>query len=347
MKNNSISLYRILFTILIVLLHIGYGMGSYIAVDFFFVLSGFLLAKKVYGSSKDTSILKYVRNRFARLYPIYIITFFIYLMVFEYCSNPTGFLIKGLCDLPGFWKQIPMLTPFGSEQMITINLPSWYVCVLFYVSIVFYIALKKINKRILLPVLIAVSLVILIVYFFKVGDLDLYETYRSVDTGSLHIPIGSDGLFRGIADMGMGVVLYEIFDKTNQKIKNNHLVVYHIVEGVLAISVIVASVFLNHTRWDYLYLIAILVFTYLAFLPHNSKFFNNKIINYLGELSYSIYLNHAVFAWVVFSEYSYNWSLQRTILYVVCVLIASITVDLIVRIINRLIRRNKNEEKIL
>lgn len=347
MKNNSISLYRILFTILILLLHIGYGMGSYIAVDFFFVLSGFLLAKKVYGSSKDTSILKYVWNRFARLYPIYIITFFIYLMVFEYCSNPTGFLMKGLHDLPSFWKQIPMLTPFGSEQMITINLPSWYVCVLFYVSIVFYIILKKIDKRIILPMLFAISLVILSFYFITEGNLDLYEIYRSIDIGNQHIPIGSDGLFKGIADMGLGIVLFEIFDKTNSKINNNQLVLCHIIEGALAISVIVASVFLNHTRWDYLYLIAILVFIYLAFLPHNSKFFDNKIINYFGKLSYSIYLNHAVFAWVVFSEYSYNWSLQRTILYIVCVLITSITVDLIVRIISRLIRRNKNEEKVL
>ena len=43
-ENNSISFWRIIFTLLIVMLHCGYTQGGYIGVEFFFLVSGFLLA---------------------------------------------------------------------------------------------------------------------------------------------------------------------------------------------------------------------------------------------------------------------------------------------------------------
>lgn len=347
MKSNTVSFWRIIFTFLIVLLHIGYGRGSYIAVEFFFVLSGFLIAKKVYSSSCSKGVLGYIWNRFSRLYPIYFIALIIYIMVLEYQATPSGFLINGLKDIPGFWKQLLMLTPFGNPPAFFVNIPAWYVCVLFYVSIVMYALLKYVPKRIIIPILTIISVLILGYYFYVAGNLDLFEEYSEINIGNAKIVLGSDGVFRGIAEISLGVLLYVVYDKTKDKIKSSHMIIYHVVEFLLFIGVITASVFMNHTRLDFAYLFVILICVYFAFLPYESKLFNNKFINYLGGLSYSIYLNHAIFAWVIFAEYANNWNLIRTLQYIVCVLVLSVIVDLPIRLINMVIRRKKSNEKVL
>lgn len=347
MKSNTVSFWRIILTFAIVLLHIGYGKGSYIAVEFFFVLSGFLLAKKIYSSPNSLGVFGYIWNRFTRLYPIYFIALIIYIMVLEYQSTPGEFLINGLRDLPGFWKQILMLTPFGNPPVFFVNIPAWYVCVLFYVSIVLFILLKNVPRKVVVPILTVVAVVILGYYFFSAGNLDLFEGYKEVSIGDTEVVLGSDGIFRGIADMSLGIILYNIYDKTQNKINSSHVVVYHITEFVLFISVIVASMFIYHTRLDFVYLLVILICVYFAFLPYENSFFNNKFINYLGGLSYSIYLNHAIFAWVVFAGYANNWSIIRTIQYIVCVLVLSMIVDLPVRLIDTAIKRKKSNEKVL
>ena len=347
MKSNTVSFWRIILTFAIVLLHIGYGRGSYIAVEFFFVLSGFLLAKKVYSPSGSLGVLRYIWNRFVRLYPIYVISIITYIMILEYQATPTEFFMNGLRDIPGFWKQLLMLTPFGNPPAFFVNIPAWYVCVLFYVSIALFILLKYVPKKVILPFLTVVAIIILGYYFYTVGNLDLFEGYQEISIRDSKIVLGSDGVFRGIAEMSLGVVLYNIYDKTQDKIKPSNIVVCHIVEFGLFISVIVASIFIYHTRLDYIYLLVILICVYFAFLPYDNRIFNNRFINYLGGLSYSIYLNHAIFAWVVFSGYANQWTFTRVMIYIFCVIITAAIVDLPVRLINMALKRGRKNEKVL
>lgn len=57
MWNNKIELYRFIFSIGIALMHYGNFDGFYIGVDFFFIVSGYLLARDVY---KNGGGLKYL-----------------------------------------------------------------------------------------------------------------------------------------------------------------------------------------------------------------------------------------------------------------------------------------------
>ncbi len=71
-KNDRIEMYRILFTLLIIVHHfqnsydlklVSYG---WIAVDFFFILSGYFLGESL---GKAISLFAYLKNRIMRLYP--------------------------------------------------------------------------------------------------------------------------------------------------------------------------------------------------------------------------------------------------------------------------------------
>ena len=74
-KNINIELWRFIFTILICLLHFGtkinntvYFRGGYIAVEFFFILSGYLLMVKVNNNYSDNQ-LDFTLQKIKRLYP--------------------------------------------------------------------------------------------------------------------------------------------------------------------------------------------------------------------------------------------------------------------------------------
>lgn len=53
-KKNNIELWRIIFTLGVAIMHFGYYNGFYLAVDFFFILTGFLLNKSISAEREKT-----------------------------------------------------------------------------------------------------------------------------------------------------------------------------------------------------------------------------------------------------------------------------------------------------
>ena len=73
-KNSRIEFWRFCFAIGIAIMHFGYYNGFYIAVDFFFMLSGFLLMTSM-ARHPDWSVWKIFKGRLAGLYPHYLLSF--------------------------------------------------------------------------------------------------------------------------------------------------------------------------------------------------------------------------------------------------------------------------------
>ena len=80
---NSIYIWRIVFTVLIMVMHFNnvYSKiyenphitgGWYIAVEFFFIVSGYLLMVRAEANGKEESALRYTARRFMKLYPEYL-----------------------------------------------------------------------------------------------------------------------------------------------------------------------------------------------------------------------------------------------------------------------------------
>lgn len=103
--------------------------GLYIFVDFFFVLSGFVLAKTYTSKLSRVELKQYVRSRFLRLFPMPLCTILLIVLYqlalnIKHISNPANLNetidIKPLTILLG----ILMLQNFSQSAML-LNFPLW------------------------------------------------------------------------------------------------------------------------------------------------------------------------------------------------------------------------------
>ena len=208
---NSIPFWRIVFTLLIIMLHCGYTQGGYIGVEFFFLVSGFLLAKGYYGK-KQTSIKQYIKKRIIRLYPMYLVSIIIFislLSTLDFTSQTFSarlYFVNIIENIAANWKSVFMLQLFGNGPIV-VNSPAWYVVALFWVALVYFVLMKILPKKAFNVFVGITSLAVLICCFVFVGHLDLWEEK------TLYI---SQGIFRAYAEIGLGILLYslkEVLDK--------------------------------------------------------------------------------------------------------------------------------------
>ena len=122
--------------------HIGYFMPSpvpwaagffqkgYLGVDFFFILSGFILTH-VYADSLRTGVCTvrdfYVR-RFARIYPLHLLTLLVMAGMF-YTRLGFGFVgdMPAAFPVKTFFDHLLMIHAWGTEQTLRLNAPSWSI----------------------------------------------------------------------------------------------------------------------------------------------------------------------------------------------------------------------------
>lgn len=98
---NSLTSFRFIAALMVFIFHAGllsqYQLGA-AGVSFFFVLSGFILAYNYHAKMQDLSrekIKSFYLARFAKIYPIHILTFLIALPVTLFYFHPDGlYLVK-------------------------------------------------------------------------------------------------------------------------------------------------------------------------------------------------------------------------------------------------------------
>ncbi len=345
---NSIDFWKIVFTVLIIALHCGVSFGWCMGVEFFFLVSGFLLAKSSYNVKKQRSVWSYIKNRLIRLYPTYFVSMIVYIIVFLLINKPDNIsentFIYLLENIVGSWKPILMLQPFGKSEFIPMNPNGWYVAALFWVSILLFIVLKYVSRKIIKIILPIVSIIILGIYCVEYGCMDFWETHRRLVIGGTSYEIVADSIFRAISLMSIGIILYFIWDKYNERIKGKILNVFIIFEMIGYIIVIVTSFFVGYTRLDFILLVILCFCVFVSFLPHNRAWIYSKTIKKISGWTYSIYLNQGVFIIclapiILPSDLNI---LLKFIITLLCICIYSIFMDTIISKI--LFRRNKNAE---
>jgi peptidoglycan/LPS O-acetylase OafA/YrhL len=110
---------------------------GYIAVSLFFVLSGFVLAHANQTDNGVQSVRKFWWARFARLYPVYLLGFF--LMLPRFLEYPPRMSMTGQ-PLEPFWVLISQLTltqAWFPATALTMNFPGWSLSVEAFLSLVF------------------------------------------------------------------------------------------------------------------------------------------------------------------------------------------------------------------
>ncbi len=163
---------------------------GYLWVDFFFILSGFILSY-IYGLEQParrtlSDITRYLIARFARIYPLHFISLLVIFLFFTMISlvswNKTGVfccLFDGsLRDVESLIANLFLVHAWGMFNSVTWNLPSWSLSTEFFCYLIFA-ALLAMEGPIRKLALLGLSCIVLLYYGFSLAtSIDVDDNFR-------------------------------------------------------------------------------------------------------------------------------------------------------------------------
>jgi peptidoglycan/LPS O-acetylase OafA/YrhL len=126
-------------------------------VDFFFVLSGFVLARTYWTDKRSADVAGNLKDRIARLYPLHLATLCVvavlqWLLMNQLHSEP---FVYAFNDGREFVLNLLLLNRTGLERGFSFNAPSWSISTEFIVNVAFLLAITA--RRVIAAALIAVG----------------------------------------------------------------------------------------------------------------------------------------------------------------------------------------------
>lgn len=297
---GEMEFWRFLFSIIIVLHHsrrlVGdenalFFNGAY-AVELFFILSGYLLMQSIdrmktsTGSiGKDT--LLFIKKKYTSLCPDLFISWILgagaTIFALDYSLTKAVKLFIG-----GIWEMgllhMSGLNPQGLNSAV------WYLSSMLIAMAILYPILRKYKNA---GRLIIVPLAVILIFGYLYGEF-----------GSLRVPFGWTGLtyrgnLRAFADLGLGVICYQLTQKfaslpLNAFAKSLLTVLKYGCFGVLIVYMYIET----SALLDFFLLPVIMLAILLTFSRQTlgQGIFNNKFVTFLGRFSLPLYLSH--YYWV-------------------------------------------------
>lgn len=266
-------------------------------VDFFFVLSGFVIFINYYDRLKEGySLTTFMRLRFGRLYPLHLFTLaaFVGIELIQIFIPPLANLsenppLTGPGATPDYiLNNLLMLHSLGIGERLSFNSPSWSISAEFWTYLVFALTVILLKTRAVWGILglVALSLGFLLVYGEFMTTLNF-------------------GVVRCIYGFGAGALCCLVWKRTEKLLSEKLKTVetWSILEGF---TVTLVLVFVSLAKETMLLYAAPLVFfaTVYVFAFERgviSRLLLNRFFVILGTLSYSIYMTHAFIAGKIFT----------------------------------------------
>lgn len=289
-RNSSIEFLRFVVIMSVTVHHYcALSPNGYLGVDFFFVLSGFLLMSHFtahYRSEHDAvkQAVVYTKNRYFKIIPFYLVAFVLSILLS--ISMNKGLTIGSFVKNAG-WELL-MLEGFGITQDLIVG-PGWYCSSLLIAGFVIYFLLGKSRKNylyLIAPISLMTVFVYMAVHFSNLNR------WLQVDTWI------STGTLRGFAEMGLGCICYEIFQHAKDKMQNRMKILSSLVELLCIIFILYVMYGKNVQGYDFICVLvmAALITSFFVANSYLSTVLNNSFSAYLGRISVSIYLNHIILA---------------------------------------------------
>ncbi|WP_024611174.1 acyltransferase [Pseudoalteromonas sp. TB64] len=259
--------------------------NSDVLVDFFFILSGFVITHAYKDKIKTVNAFTFMQNRFARIYPLHIFLlvvwlvfiFLKYILFIHFNLGDTSPFINN--DLYSFILNFLLLNAHGLDDHLSWNTPSWSIGSEFYSYLLFFLVAKSVKKQHLLYW----AIVLFLVAYTTIYILKPTTLLRTFDLGFI----------RAIGGFFLGVTVYHIRGK--KTFSDNSKRVVTTIELALLIAVYSAITLLATNKLGQLVIFFIFAITVYYFSLSNgsvSYLLKTKVMQYLGKISYSIYLTH-------------------------------------------------------
>lgn len=302
--NVALNSWKFIFTLLVVCHHSAgsfppeHFIRGYLAVEFFFMLSGFFLANTCI-KHKITSPYSWWVRRVKKIYPIFLYSLAILFILkfafsnenfLDFCANNEAILYEALfLNRSGF-------------SFYTINAPDWYISCLLLAGF-FYVSLLHFGEKYLAPLIIPIIILISGTY--------INSTYGYLDVHSkLILNIIDIGMIRAFMDMGLGILLYYSLDHP-WPLKNNIYIssIFELITTALLCYLLINN---HHSPYD---LLVLPVFMILIFSSYKCRgvvtiFLSTSFFRFINKFSLYLYLTHIIV--IQYGKYVLNdyWSIS-------------------------------------
>lgn len=308
-ENSYLNLLRFLFSLWICLYHWGGAFsGGYLAVCFFFTLSGFLVLHHLDMSNNSTvsndvysNCLHFLKRKISKLYPHFLFSFII-LFILKVVILDKVSLSDALTT--SFWE-LTFLQNIGlTSSGVLINTVTWYLSAQIIAGYFVYYLLLRCYK-LYLYIIAPLSIIFAFCYF--------HQRFGHLGTASQLTLITTTGMILGFACMSLGCIAYKLYVYLNTLLNKSNLFL-RILQTIFELIIIgIAGILCykaGRSDKDFVLvmLIAILYISVFFNSSYVSTVLNKKHIrtvsNQLGRLSYAIFLNH--FAVIYFLKYCWS-----------------------------------------
>lgn len=337
-RNNAIDFWRIIFTYMIVVFHfdttfpyvnrLGLTPGWYIAVEFFFIVSGYLLYKKVQGAGGSISPWRYTLHRYKQIYPKYLISVLITFIAIVIARKLSPVESVDLL-LDSYWELLGLQGIGLGRGWDYINPVSWYISVLFIAGFILWFFLQRYPRAFLNfigPV------------FVMIAYSNLYRI-----SGTKNAAVDIEGVFtnyalmKGLADMCLGVFAARFGEYLAGKKRPGGLKALGTAGFVF---VMVLAALRGNSNLDCLMALVLAVSVAIAFLPTENRLLTSPLVRRWSKITLNIYLLHEVFrTWIFPQLFPGKYTVPETMgimaLYMVCVTAAAVLFEYLFRLAGR------------
>jgi peptidoglycan/LPS O-acetylase OafA/YrhL len=261
--------------------------NGYLLVDFFFVLSGFVITHS-YGDRLKTpeDLATFATRRFVRLWPLHAVVLLAFVLVetakLFLAARGASFYNQPFTgpNSPGtILMNYAFAQSIGIEQQLTWNPPSWSISAEFWTYLIFAAAVFAANKwlyRIRFATLILVAALL-------IGGVSLLVLFASNGIDATY----DLGLVRCLYGFLVGHLTYRLWQAASHLRINGGLLE---TGALLAIAGFVSVV--GHSGYSFLAPLgfAVVVFVFAFEAGPISRLMSNRANQWLGRISYSIYM---------------------------------------------------------
>ncbi|MBO5043431.1 MAG: acyltransferase [Alistipes sp.] len=284
---------------------------GHIAVDFFFILSGFVISYAYDDRWGKMSLGGFFKRRLIRLHPMLIMGAVVGMILFLLTGcqqwsgevTPISWVMIALL-LTIFMVPAPPGLPYevrGNGEMFPLNGPMWSLFFEYIGNILYALVIRRLSTK-LLAVLTAI-LGVLHAWIF-VGDLSGYDSVGigwTIDTINFW-----GGLVRMLFPFTMGMLLARTFRP--REVKGAFWICSAMLITVFAVPYIAKSGAISLNSLYEVVCIAV-IFPFIVWLGACGKGGDNytdRINNFLGELSYPLYIVHYPIMYIF-----YKWLIEN------------------------------------